>query len=151
MRRHLTPPIQPPDWREGFGLVRLRDTSPGEIHALLRTAYDDARLDTGLHHTAEGWWWATRTDAEFDPDLCLAVRAPTGQLAAFALVWNSSFIKDLVVAPQWQRRGIATALLGEIFSLLSARGFDRVELKVLRENLRAKLLYRRAGFVEVDA
>ncbi len=148
MRRELSGALPVPEWREGVHLARFQDVDPVALHALMQAAYADGKVDAGLPASPADWWTATRTDAEFDPTLSFVAKAATGELAGFALVWNSSFIKDLVVAPGWQRRGIGAALLAEIFRALAARGFDRVELKVQPDNLRAKLLYRALGFVE---
>ncbi len=148
MRRDLGAAIPAPHWREGFGLVNLKTVSPATLHALMKAAYLDGGIDSDAATMPESWWTATRNDTEFDPELCFIARAPTGDIIGFALVWNSSFIKDFVVAPGWQRRGIGTVLMSEILTTLSARGFHEVALKVDAGNLRAKLLYRRMGFVE---
>ena len=50
---------------------------------------------------------------------------------------------NLAVGGNWQRQGIATALLSHAFSAL---GSVRVSLEVSKNNLPAQLFYRKEGF-----
>ncbi len=53
---------------------------------------------------------------------------------------------NLTVAPAWQRRGIATALLDELVLLSRSRGAVQLWLEVRASNAGARALYQRYGF-----
>jgi ribosomal protein S18 acetylase RimI-like enzyme len=55
-------------------------------------------------------------------------------------------IASLVVAPQFQRRGVGTALLGRV---LTAHGNNELTVQTGAKNLPALALYARFGFVEL--
>ena len=55
------------------------------------------------------------------------------------------FVGEITVLPERQGRGIGTAVITD----LAARG-KPMRLQVLHENHRARALYERLGFVEVD-
>ena len=115
------------------------------IHALLQRAYSN-----GYGRVVPDWldWWeALRADSEFDPSLCFVAKAE-GEMIGFCLCWTSSFVKDLVVAPEWQGRGLGAALLATAMTALRERGATVVQLKVVTVNAGARRLYERMGFVE---
>lgn len=143
LTRDLTVPFSSPDWPAGIELQPLSATLAPKAHALMRLAYADgggvvpAEFDT--------WWAATRHDPEFDASLCL-VAVADGEPVGFALCWTSSFVKDLVVHPEWRRKGLAAALLLRAFALLSERSHTEIALKVHADNMEARRLYARMGF-----
>jgi ribosomal protein S18 acetylase RimI-like enzyme len=94
----------------------------------------------------QDWWGNVSTDSEFDPGLCIVAVDTAGAPAGFVLCWTSSFIKDLVVRPDWQRRGLGAALLRETFCRLALRGSRSVALKVDGANHVARALYVKMGF-----
>ncbi|MCS7216855.1 MAG: ribosomal protein S18-alanine N-acetyltransferase [Candidatus Bipolaricaulota bacterium] len=55
-------------------------------------------------------------------------------------------IHDLAVAPAHRRRGVGSALLGELFR--AARGARRVRLEVRASNRTAQAFYKKHGFRE---
>lgn len=55
---------------------------------------------------------------------------------------------DIAVHPQFQRRGVATALLQAMEEWAMTNGKRKLALRVLATNPGAKVLYRRLGFVE---
>ncbi len=71
-----------------------------------------------------------------------------GSLVGFA-TWSEEIgifeLEDLFVNPGWMRRGIATALVDRIASLLRARGVERLEVTA---NPHALEFYRAAGFTD---
>jgi len=147
LRRDLTAPIPAPAWPDGAGPVAFEVGDLKAIHVLLRRAYAN-----GFGRVAPDWldWWeALRADTEFDPALCFVARAE-GEVTGFCLCWNSSFVKDLVVAPEWQGRGLGAALLATAMTALRGRGADEVQLKVVTANIGARRLYERMGFKQVD-
>lgn len=117
---------------------------PHEIHDLLTRCYANGYGAVGPY--AEWWPWLTG-DSEYDSTLCLCAVDARTTLTGFALVWTSGFIKDLVVDPSCQRRGLGTALLAESFRRIHARGIRAAALKVSVGNTGARRLYERMGFV----
>lgn len=145
LRMELGSALRAPNWPEGFSLRTLDPSDAPALHALWREAFDD--FDRPL----DEWWAWLSGDAEFDPSLCFLVHAADGRLAGAAQCWTSTFVKDLAVAPTFRSRGIAEALLWQVFSLFKARGAAHVDLKTNRiANAAAYRLYRRVGMVEVD-
>lgn len=55
-------------------------------------------------------------------------------------------ISNLAVAKQFQKRGIATALISQIVRLMTDLGKKLMTLEVRRDNTKAQGLYRRNGF-----
>ncbi len=63
--------------------------------------------------------------------------------------WNDYWyghIEDLIVAPQFRRRGVAHRLLLQIKEAAAQCGLGRVELLVLNDNIPARRLYEQFGF-----
>jgi ribosomal protein S18 acetylase RimI-like enzyme len=131
------------DLPAGFALAPF---SPAEqakaVHRLLLEGYS---AGGGQVDVFENWWPSLSGDDEFDPELVFAVLDREQRLAAVAICWTSAFVKDLVVAREARRKGVASALLGEIFRTFRARGASRVSLKVHAENRAAISLYRSLG------
>lgn len=97
----------------------------------------------------DGWWdWLTN-DPGYDPDL-IYIAAEAGEVVGFCVCWNSNYIKDLVVAPEVERRGIGAALLTTALAAFAARGATSVDLKTDVDNIKAQSLYRRLGFEIVE-
>lgn len=138
----LVRPLPEPVWPDGVALRPLSADDAEAIHGLLMLSYANG---FGEVPPLDEWWRFVTTDDEFDPDLAL-VAATTDRIVGFALVWNSAFVKDLVVHPDWRRRGLATALLAETARRLEARGFPSVALKVSAGNYGAQQVYARAGY-----
>ncbi len=80
--------------------------------------------------------------------VCLAAELAgklVGYLCAtrYAAVWH---VMNVSVAPEQRRRGIATALLGELFRLTDGQGHAHYTLEVRVSNIAAIEMYRRNGF-----
>jgi GNAT superfamily N-acetyltransferase len=58
-------------------------------------------------------------------------------------------LSNLVVAPEWRRRGVASRLLQESESMVRAWGFEEMLLKVEAANAAAIQMYLRGGYVSV--
>ena len=140
----LVGPFPAPAWPDGIALRPLVDADAREIHALLMVCYANG---FGSVPPLGEWWQAMTTDSEFDPSLVLIAVHGT-RIVGFALVWNSAFIKDIVVHPDWRRRGLGSAMLAEIAHRLDARGFPSMSLKVSAANVAARKVYAQAGFRE---
>ncbi|HOJ83863.1 MAG TPA: GNAT family N-acetyltransferase [Bacillota bacterium] len=63
--------------------------------------------------------------------------------------WNDYWyghIEDLIVAPEFRRRGVARHLLSKIKDVGAQAGLGRLELLVLNDNRPARRLYEKFGF-----
>lgn len=143
LKRDLAVPTPSPVWPDDVRLVPFAVADVKAIHALLQRAY--AGGFGGVVPDWLDWWEALRADSEFDRDLCFVAKAE-GEVVGFCLCWTSSFVKDLVVAPEQQGRGIGEALLLTALAALQARGAAEVRLKVVTGNAGARRLYARLGF-----
>lgn len=143
LKRDLTAPIPDPAWPDGVSIVALEVADVKAVHVLLQRTYS-----SGFGSVVPDWldWWeALRADSEFDRDLCFVAKADS-EVVGFCLCWTSSFVKDLVVAPEQRGRGIGEALLLTALAALQARGATEVRLKVVTGNAGARRLYARLGF-----
>jgi GNAT superfamily N-acetyltransferase len=88
----------------------------------------------------------------YDPGLDLAVRAPDGTIAAYALFWPDrrtgvGLVEPVRVEDAHAGRGVAGALLRAGLDLLAARGCGRLKVSHETGNEAARRLYHGAGFV----
>jgi [ribosomal protein S18]-alanine N-acetyltransferase len=78
-----------------------------------------------------------------------AVAADTGELVGYLVIsryvdaWH---VMNIAVAPDWRRRGIATALLERLFEVTAQDGRRGYTLEVRVSNTSAIRLYERLGF-----
>jgi ribosomal protein S18 acetylase RimI-like enzyme len=61
---------------------------------------------------------------------------------------HTAHLAQIAVHPAWQRRGVAQELLEDVLRSARDAGVSRVSLLVGGDNLRARALYRRMGFVK---
>ncbi|WBS05264.1 GNAT family N-acetyltransferase [Pseudoduganella sp. SL102] len=136
----------PPGFPDG---VRVVPFLPGlharPAHALLAAAHTDRG------ESFDEWWTALRGDAEFDADTVFIAIDAQDCVAGVAICWNVPFVKDVVVAPAWRRRGLGAALMQHAFAWFARRGHPHVDLKVDGGNVDARGLYRRLGMREMPA
>lgn len=59
-------------------------------------------------------------------------------------------IHDLIVAPDYRKRGVGLFLLKGIEDYAKKQGYCRINLEVRHDNYKAQNLYRKAGFNECD-
>ena len=90
-----------------------------------------------------------RETSLYDPELDLAVIAPNGDVAAYALFWNDfvtavGMVEPMRTEDEYQRLGLARILLAAGCDRLAARGAQR--LKVGFDSEPARRLYVSAGF-----
>jgi [ribosomal protein S18]-alanine N-acetyltransferase len=79
------------------------------------------------------------------------LRAADGTLAAYSVAMGGvqeMHLLNLTVAPPWQRRGLACALLDTLLVLCRQERHDVLWLEVRVSNQRARDVYARYGFVE---
>jgi predicted N-acetyltransferase YhbS len=85
----------------------------------------------------------------YDPELDLAVSAADGQVVGYALFWfdpvtKVGLVEPLRVEDEYQRRGLARAMLAAGLDRLAARGAQRLKAGYSADAARA--LYMSAGF-----
>ncbi len=77
--------------------------------------------------------------------------AADGTLAAYSVAMSGvqeMHLLNLTVAPPWQRRGLACALLDTLVSLCRRERHEALWLEVRLSNLRARDVYARYGFTQ---
>ena len=141
LRKDLRKPLPAARWPEGFSLVTLSEALMQPVHALLCQGYPD---DRGSIEPLHSWQHDLLHDAEYDPQLCFVI-LHEGQVIAVAQAWTSAYLKDLVVHPRLQGRGLGGALLNQVFSAFQQRGEACVDLKVMEHNHPARQLYAKFG------
>lgn len=128
-----------------------------DTHPTLRP-YTDADEDTAIelwrrtwaHHfpqidfNARQAWWRERWKQELVPVAHIVVAELEGALVGFVTVDPATtYLDQLVVAPEYWGTGVSAALLREA-KRLSPKGLD---LLVNKENARAIRFYEKHGFV----
>lgn len=141
MRRDLALPRRPVSWPETLHEVPFSAENAAAVHSLfvLGTQHGCGRV---ADFTT--WLRAFESDPEFDRALCLVVEDPLG-VVAVAQCWTSAFIRNLVVHPRLQGRGLGSALMARVFEAFAQRNEGHVDLKVMESNLTARRLYERVG------
>ncbi|MDT7837421.1 ribosomal protein S18-alanine N-acetyltransferase [Aquabacterium sp. OR-4] len=87
--------------------------------------------------------------AGYDTELRLA---PPGQLIGYMVAMRGvgeTHLLNITVAPAWQRRGHARALLARLLAQCRARADEALWLEVRQSNAPARALYAACGFAEV--
>jgi ribosomal protein S18 acetylase RimI-like enzyme len=144
MRRPLSAPAPAVALPDGVALSPLVAADAVAIHRLLEASY--APGYGSVRPDPLDWWEAMVTDREFDRNLAFVAKAGA-QVVGFCLVWNSSFLKDIVVDAVLRRHGIGSALLATAIAAMQARGHEELALKVDIYNANAQRLYQQFGFV----
>jgi ribosomal protein S18 acetylase RimI-like enzyme len=60
------------------------------------------------------------------------------------------YVSDLAVAPEYRKRGIATAMIGYCITIAKRMRKNWLELSVLKVNTPARKLYEKTGFVQKE-
>ena len=60
------------------------------------------------------------------------------------------YLSDLAVSPSHRKRGLATALVRRCEDLALGWGYDKLYIKVRRDNESARRLYGRMGYAVVE-
>jgi ribosomal protein S18 acetylase RimI-like enzyme len=120
----------------------------------------DAEFARDAHHRAYrgvverqfGRWNLEEQDGFFDGnwatggfDVLLCDGTPCGYVAVERRS-DDVYLRELVIVPEFQNRGIGSAVLADTFALADQGGVP-VRLQVLHEN-RSRALYERLGFRE---
>ena len=146
LRKDLRQPLPPAHWPQGFTLVTLTEELLQPVHALISLSHTDG---TGSMQTLQDWQYGLQHDPEYDPALCFVILLE-GQAVAVAQAWTSAYLKDLVVHPRQQGRGLGGTLLRHVFAVFRQRNEAWVDLKVMEHNQRALRLYHKHGMRQVQ-
>lgn len=98
---------------------------------------------------------AVMAAATYRPELDIAIRAPDGRFAAFALVWldeanHLGVFEPVGVAADQQRLGLGRAVMLAGLGRLQALGAHRAVVQTGVQNEAARALYEAVGFMELD-
>ena len=119
--------IPSPDWPEGTAARTFQPEDAAAVKRLLDIAY--AQEPDFVDRPYDEWKSFMLADPSFDPESWFLVEAPDGSLAGAALNWREGFLKDLVVHPDHQGRGLGKALLLHTFRHFKQRGEPSLTLK----------------------
>jgi putative acetyltransferase len=135
------PPLSGIEWRcyvPGRDVASLAALFHAAVTTLAATHYDAAQRAA----------WASSADdlAAFDARLARGttlVARHAGVCVAFAQLFPADHVEMLYVAPDWARRGVASALLARLEAMAREQGADvlRAEASAL-----ARPVFERAGF-----
>jgi mycothiol synthase len=149
MRINFDAPPSAPVWPEG---ITLRTAIPGQddrlLYDFIQAAF--ARPDR-KPPSFERWRNFMMGASNFKSDLWFLIYHGD-ELIAAALCFDypeRGWVRQLGVAQQWRRHGIASTLLQYIFSVFYKRGHAQVGLVVESENPKAYKLYESVGMKRV--
>ncbi|WP_409316145.1 GNAT family N-acetyltransferase [Pseudomonas sp. KCJK9016] len=145
MRRDLSQDVPAIEWPQGIELTTYSREQAAAVHELMQAGY---REGGGRVPVLDLWQQQFENDPEYDPALCFIASDAEGVIGV-AQCWTSSYIKNLVVHPRMQGRGLGKALLLHAFKVFQDRREGFVDLKVLEDNLRARNLYEKSGMYVV--
>lgn len=145
MRRDLSQHVPAIEWPQGIELTTYSREQAAAVHELMQVGY---RQGGGRVPALDVWRQQFENDPEYDPALCFIASNGEGVIGV-AQCWTSSYIKNLVVHPRVQGRGLGKALLLHAFKVFQDRREGFVDLKVLEDNLRARHLYEKSGMYVV--
>jgi len=145
MRRDLGEDAPDALWPQGIELSTYSVEMAADVHHLMQLGY---REGGGRVPALNTWQQQFETDPEYDPSLCFIAHDGEG-VVGVAQCWTSAYIKNLVVHPRMQGRGLGRALLLNAFKVFQQRREGFVDLKVLEDNRRAQRLYESAGMYVV--
>jgi ribosomal-protein-alanine N-acetyltransferase len=93
--------------------------------------------------------WSLADFTTFLSDPTVTVISRDHGLAVIRTVLDEAELLTLGVVPSCQRSGVGSQLLAEALDAAQARGALRLYLEVAVDNMAARALYARAGFVQV--
>jgi ribosomal protein S18 acetylase RimI-like enzyme len=149
--RPLDQPIPEPSLPSGFSIRPLE----GEAEADAAADLHRAAFGTGYMTTATRL--AMMRTSEYDPTLDLVVIAPNGRLAAYTMGSTSAaqnartghkigYTDPVAAHPDFQRLGLARALLLTALYMLKQRGMETAKLGTASDNLAMQKTAESAGF-----
>jgi len=141
LRRDLSEAVPDAQWPAGIEWSAYREELAPAVHQLMQLGHLEGG---GRVPPLNEWRQQFASDPEYDPALCF-VACDAGGVVGVAQCWTSAYIKNLVVHPRMQGRGLGRALLLHAFSAFQKRREGFVDLRVLEDNLRARRLYESVG------
>jgi mycothiol synthase len=143
MGADLPEDVASPHWPDGVLIRTFREDDAVPVKELLDLAYAAEPYHRPL--SFEHWHRFMLEDPSFEPQAWFLAEA-NGRLVGAALNWKEGYVKDLVVHPDWRRRGLGRALMEQTFAEFARRGIERVTLKTDSINpTEAWRLYERLG------
>jgi mycothiol synthase len=144
MQVELDDVTEEPRWPDGYAARAFQLTDGEAVKELLDSSYANEPGFRLLPY--EDWRRRMMDFSGFEAESWFVAEAHDGSLAGAALNWSEGFIKDLVVHPDHQGRGLGKALLLHTFVHFRARGEPRVTLKTDSWNTsQAWRFYERMG------
>ncbi len=150
--RPLNQPIPAPVLPLGFRIRALRGEAEAEAAATLH------RAAFGTDYMTTANRLIMMRTSEYDPHMDLVVVAPDGRLAAYTMGSISAevnartgrkigYTDPVATHPDFQRLGLARALLRHAMQILKARGMETAKLGTDSENFAMQKTAEAAGFV----
>ena len=141
-----------PRWVDGFEFRSLRGEQEHAARADAARLAFESTLEPDVHR-ARYLRFMRSPGYVLDHDL-VAV-APDGTIASFAIYWPDDELslgqfEPVGTHPDFQRRGLARALLHEGLARLAAAGIERARVMTGGANERAQSVYLDSGFELVD-
>lgn len=89
-----------------------------------------------------------RLKLERDPDLFLVAEEDHGIVGVVMGAWDGrrGWINHLAIKPAFQRRGIASAMIGELESRLANKGARKVNAQIYESNTRSLEFFKAKGY-----
>ena len=143
--------------------MRIQDSESGFLLERKPATSSDVSFARHIHHAAYldvvvrqfGQWNAEMQNKFFEEDWASGpsdIIMYNGICCGYSRIdvrADYSVVCELVILPEFQRKGIGTAILRQVISEAEQRGIP-VKIGALKEN-RALELYRRLGFRDVDS
>ena len=151
LARPLCEPIPPPTLPAGFEIRTLKGRNEVEGWVQLH------RAAFGTDHMTIEERLAMMSGADYDPDLDLVMTGPDGRLAAYCMCQifreenartgrNEGYTDPVATHPEFQRRGLAKALLLTGLRLLQERGVATAIMGTNSENEKMQRAAKAVGF-----
>jgi ribosomal protein S18 acetylase RimI-like enzyme len=148
----LAEPKPLPQLPAGFTLRDMRsplhDSELGARVDMHRAAFHPSKFTLSKY-------LAARNSPTYRPELDLVAVAPSGDFAAYTIVWfeeenRTALFEPVGCHPDYQRRGLGRAVLYEAMRRLRELGADRAHVGSWLDDSPGALLYRAAGFERID-
>lgn len=144
--RDLDGEIPDPDHGQDFVLRHARAEDAGQLAAARNSAFSE-------DWTGEQYLAAVMEKPGYEASREIVAEAPDGRIAAFAVYWVDPLNKIGHFEPvgtrhEFQRRGLARAVMLHAMRQMQRRGMSRVTVNHLASNVPAMRLYEAIGFAK---